>query len=182
MPFFLRCLHLPYNIIHILKRQWRLIVIVLVLMALEVQYHTHQFIVHRPLTNNDPPFHTGCRSPVLNTSARASAALVMLAKNSEVEGAVSSVKSVQEQFNAHFGYPWVFLNDENWTDYFIEMVRAAVGNASEVSFETIGSDMWGFPGWIDKQKARKRMDSMERSGILYAGKESYHHMCRFQSG
>jgi mannosyltransferase len=66
----------------------------------------------------DALFYTGCQTPVLNTTARENAVLVMLARNSEVSGAVSSVRSVQEQFNDNYAYPWVFLNDEEWSEEF----------------------------------------------------------------
>ncbi|KAF3008965.1 hypothetical protein E8E13_011460 [Curvularia kusanoi] len=90
----------------------------------------------------------------------------MLARNSDVDGAVASVKSVQKQFNQHFDYPWVFLNDQAWSDDFVTKVKEAGGQASMV-FETIPAHMWGYPAWIDQKKAREDMDRMERQGILF---------------
>lgn len=111
--------------------------------------------------------------------------MVMLARNSDVEGAVDSVRNVQKQFNQHFGYPWVFLNDKEWSAEFKNKVTKAAtedGGGAEVSFEVIPKDMWGYPPWVDPEEARANMASMERDGIAYAGIESYHHMCRFNSG
>lgn len=48
----------------------------------------------------------------------ANAVMLMLARNSELEGAVSSVKQLEEKFNQRFHYPWVFLNDEPFTEDF----------------------------------------------------------------
>jgi mannosyltransferase len=150
-------------------------------MLLELAFHIRSFTIVRPTTNLDPPFYAGCQEPVKNTLPRANATLIMLARNSDVDGAMASVKSVQEQFNTNFGYPWVFLNNEAWDDEFITKVRAAGGGAQMI-FETIPANMWGYPEWIDETRARDNMDDMQRQGIMYAGAESYHHMCRFQSG
>jgi mannosyltransferase len=106
----------------------------------------------------------------------------MLARNSEVKGAVSSVRSVQEQFNDNFGYPWVFLNDEEWSKDFKQKVSRAVGKNADVKFEVVPKEMWGYPEWIDQERARSSMQDMKNRGIQYGGQESYHHMCRFQSG
>lgn len=159
-----------------------MILAIVSLMFIEVYVHVRNYDVPRPSTPLDAPFYTGCQSPVLNTTARESAVLVMLARNSEVKGAISSIRSVQEQFNDNFGYPWVFLNDEEWTEDFKIKVGKAVGKDTEVKFEVIPKEMWGYPGWIDQVRARSSMQSMKNRGIQYGGQESYHHMCRFQSG
>ena len=48
--------------------------------------------------------------------------MLMLARNSELEGAVSSVKQLEEKFNQRYHYPWVFLNDEPFTEDFKQWV------------------------------------------------------------
>ena len=42
----------------------------------------------------------------------------MLARNSDVDGAVNSVREVEDKFNRKYGYPWVFLNEEPFSDDF----------------------------------------------------------------
>jgi len=49
---------------------------------------------------------------------RANATFVMLARNSDVDSAVRSVREVQDRFNRKFGYPWIFLNEEPFSDEF----------------------------------------------------------------
>jgi len=44
--------------------------------------------------------------------------ILTLARNSELEGAVSSVKQLEENFNRRYHYPWVFLNDEPFSEEF----------------------------------------------------------------
>jgi len=48
----------------------------------------------------------------------ANAVMLMLARNSELEGAVSSVKQLEEKFNHRYHYPWVFLNEVPFTEEF----------------------------------------------------------------
>ena len=48
----------------------------------------------------------------------ANATLFMLARNSEVDSAVNSVRELEDRFNRKYGYPWVFLNEEPFSDDF----------------------------------------------------------------
>jgi len=48
----------------------------------------------------------------------ANATLFMLARNSDVDSAVNSVREVEDRFNRNYGYPWVFLNEEPFSDDF----------------------------------------------------------------
>ncbi|KAH7076089.1 glycolipid 2-alpha-mannosyltransferase-domain-containing protein, partial [Paraphoma chrysanthemicola] len=161
---------------------WKLIAFIASLLLLEVCIHVRNHAVSRPAKPLDAPFYTGCQDPVLNTTARASAVLLMLARNTEIDGAIASVRSVQEQFNDNFGYPWVFLNDVEWSEEFKERVGEAVGKGVNVKFEQIPQKMWGFPDWIDQERSKQSMQVMHNKKIQYGGSESYHHMCRFQSG
>lgn len=170
-----------WRVSQLVSRHWKAFAVLGFFLLLELVFHVRSFRIVRPATNLDPPFHVGCQTPIRNSAPRANATLVMLARNSDVDGAVASVKSVQEQFNQHFDYPWVFLNDKAWSDEFVTKVTEAGGNATMV-FETIPARMWGFPAWVDRAKARESMDEMQRQNIIYSGIESYHHMCRFQSG
>jgi alpha 1,2-mannosyltransferase len=52
----------------------------------------------------------------------------MLARNTDLNGVISSVEQLEARFNRKFNYPWVFLNDEPFsTDfkrYVITLSRA----------------------------------------------------------
>jgi len=37
-------------------------------------------------------------------------------RNSELHPARSAMREVEDRFNKRFGYPWVFVNDEPFTD------------------------------------------------------------------
>lgn len=55
-------------------------------------------------------------------ATRANATFVMLARNTDVNGAVQSIRSIEDRFNREYGYPYVFLNEEPWTDEFKKFV------------------------------------------------------------
>ena len=165
--------------LRVVLANWRLITAICCLLLFEIVYHVRSYRVSSPPRPLDAPFYTTCQEPDPN-GPRANATILMLARNSDVEGAVNVMRSVEQQFNQWYHYPVVFLNDQPWDQYFIDsLTRTASG---EVSFELIDSRMWGFPDWIDQKEAKRKMDAQEASGLLYAGTASYHHMCRFNSG
>jgi mannosyltransferase len=168
-------------------RKWliRIVLAVLILAFWEVWTHTKDFEVPRPSEQLDPPFYQSCQEPGLNNGTRANAAIVMLARNSDMHDAAKTVRNMQKKFNNRFTYPWVFLNDEPFSAKFIKVLNTAVAkgaSGTKATFETIPKDMWGYPDWIDQNQARRSMRKQERQDIMYGGKESYHHMCRFNSG
>ena len=162
----------------IVRHQY-LITAVCFLLCVETLIHINSYDVKRPLKPLDEPFSRRCQEPNVN-APRENAAIVMLARNKELEGAVKSVKSIEKQFNRWFHYPIIFLNDQPWDQAFIEALSEVA--SGEVKFEVIGPAMWGFPEWMDPDDARRSMKKQEAAGIMYAGMESYHHMCRFNSG
>ena len=52
------------------------------------------------------------------TQRRANATFVILARNSDVDGMVRSVRDMEDRFNRKFGYPYVFLNEEEFSEEF----------------------------------------------------------------
>jgi len=42
----------------------------------------------------------------------------MLTNSWEMDGALRVVSEVEERFNRKFNYPWIFLNDEPFSDEF----------------------------------------------------------------
>ena len=128
---------------------------------------------------HDKVFATGCLH-VDNTTPRANAAFVVLARNKEVEGVVQSIKSIERHFNRWYNYPYVFLNDADFDQKFKDTVRNYTSGHTE--FGKIDSSMWGFPDWADHEVAKEGIRKQGDSLIMYGGMESYHHMCRFYSG
>lgn len=48
----------------------------------------------------------------------ANATLVFLARNADLPGVLSSMQHLEDHFNKQFGYPWVFLNEEEFSEEF----------------------------------------------------------------
>jgi alpha 1,2-mannosyltransferase len=104
----------------------------------------------------------------------------MLGRNSDVEGAVRSVRELEDRFNSKYHYPWVFLNDELFSDEFKERVSNVV--SGPVEFGLIPHEHWTQPDWIDEEKATAGRNKMVQDNIIYGGSVSYRNMCRFNSG
>lgn len=141
--------------------------------------NTYKFREYHPSSPPDTPFYINCQVPNLDVP-RENATFLMLARNTELDGAIRSLTSLEGQFNKNFHYPIVFLNNEAWDQGFIDGVQRVASGITE--FGVIGDDMWGYPDSIDQVKARKEMDAQAADGQYFGGNESYHHMCRFYSG
>ncbi|KAL1744191.1 glycosyltransferase family 15 protein [Schizophyllum fasciatum] len=118
----------------------------------------------------------------------ANATFVILARNSDREGVVGSIREIEQRFNARRQYPYVLLNDQEFTIDF----KAAIANAttSSVEFGLIPRADWVQPDWIDEERAAAAREKMAEDGVKYGGlldrltllDDSYRNMCRFNSG
>ncbi|KAJ7874645.1 glycosyltransferase family 15 protein [Mycena leptocephala] len=131
-------------------------------------------------TNVAPPPAQTRFGEVLASARRANATFIMLARNSDLEGALSSVRALEDRFNHRFNYPYVFLNEEEFSVEFKRRIRNLT--PSRVEFGVIPKEHWFQPDWIDKEKAQKAMEQMERQNVKYGGNIAYHNMCRYNSG
>ncbi|KAH9930444.1 glycosyltransferase family 15 protein [Epithele typhae] len=94
----------------------------------------------------------------------ANATLFMLARNSDLEMALRSVRRLEDRFNSHARYPWTFMNEEPFTKEFKTRMRNII--YGEVAF----------------LQAKAGREQMEKDGVIYGGSVSYRNMCRFNSG
>jgi alpha 1,2-mannosyltransferase len=115
---------------------------------------------------------------------RANATLVMLARNTDLNGVISSVEQLEARFNRKFNYPWVFLNDEPFTTDFKRYTvslscavgfscfvrRVSVLTDADVSFGLIPRENWVQPDWIDEPRAQEGRNKLVRQGVIYGGK------------
>lgn len=122
--------------------------------------------------------------PVNPITHRANATLLMLARNSDIKGVESSMRSLEERFNRKHNYPWVFLNEVPFTEDFKARVRGMT--SADVQFGLVPPEHWYQPEWIDEERAEKgRIDLQNVKGpwpVPYADSVSYRNMCRFNSG
>lgn len=103
-----------------------------------------------------------------------------ICRNSDLDGIKSSIETVENKFNKHYHYPWVFANDEPFTKEFkSEISKIVSGNTI---FTTIPKEYWDVPPFIDDILMKQQLERLERDGVLYGGSLSYRKMCRFNSG
>lgn len=118
--------------------------------------------------------------PLNKESHLENATFYTLCQESDLDEMVRSVRSVEDKFNENYHYDWVFLNDNDFSDYFMNTIRTEA--SGKVYFGKIDKDVWGYPEFIDQEKAAKTREYMKKKKVIYGDMESYHHMCRFQSG
>lgn len=116
----------------------------------------------------------------LNCLCKENAVILSLCRNSDLESILSTIESLEAKFNKEYKYPYVFLNDQPFTDEFKKKVGEKISTSAE--FGSLSEEEWGYPKWIDKKKAEEGRRNLENQGIIYGGSESYRHMCRFFSG
>lgn len=127
---------------------------------------------HRVAAPPDSPRHQQ------HFSGKENATFVSLARNEDLAGLLTSITQLEDRFNSKYHYDWVFLNDEPFSEQFIQSTSALVSGTPK--YGVIGTNNWGYPEWIDQQKAAHTRLAM--SNVVYGDSESYRHMCRYESG
>lgn len=136
-----------------------------------------------PSTQNTSPNPlAGTSSHLAETApgARMNATFVTLARNSDVWEISRSIRQVEDRFNHKYNYDWVFLNDADFNDEFKKVTTALTSGRAK--YGKIDKEHWGFPEWIDQDKAKKVREDMHERKIIYGDSVSYRHMCRYESG
>ncbi|KAF9522713.1 nucleotide-diphospho-sugar transferase [Crepidotus variabilis] len=98
---------------------------------------------------------------------RANATILILARNSELAGVISSVKQLEDRWNKKFHYPYVFLNDEPFDANFKRRLKDLTD--SQIEFGLIPIPDWVQPDWIDESIASKNREILAKQGVLYGG-------------
>ena len=66
----------------------------------------------------DEYYDTGKEDKSAPPQRKANAAIVSLARNGDIDGIVFSMKQMEDRFNKKYGYPYVFLNEEEFSEEF----------------------------------------------------------------
>ena len=61
------------------------------------------------------------------TVRKANAAFVVLARNSDLPGIMGSIKQMEDRFNKKFKYPYVFLNEDDFSEEFMKYIIPTIG-------------------------------------------------------
>ncbi|KAL1915601.1 uncharacterized protein VTP21DRAFT_6725 [Calcarisporiella thermophila] len=115
-----------------------------------------------------------------NTTRRAKAAFVILARNSDIHDMRWTMRQLEARFNHKYNYPYIFLNDQPFSEEFIRLTQSLTN--AQTSYGLIPTEHWSIPPWIDEDLARQSRERMQAANIIYGGSLPYRHMCRFESG
>ncbi|KAJ6632176.1 glycosyltransferase family 15 protein [Mycena sp. CBHHK59/15] len=138
-------------------------------------------LIGRPNTNVPPQYYMPDNTTLdIAHRPRANATFVILARNTDLDNTVRSVREMEDRFNVRHHYPYVLLNEEPFTEDF--KLRVSTVASGPVSFGLIPREHWVQPDWIDEDRAKAGRDQMVADGIIYGGSVSYRNMCRFNSG
>ncbi|KAJ1911175.1 hypothetical protein IWQ60_010265 [Tieghemiomyces parasiticus] len=132
--------------------------------------------VHDVVQFNDvrtPPGYNATHLP-------AKAAFVVLTRNSELHPLRVAISQIEDRFNRHRGYPYIFLNDEPFTEEFKETISWATN--SRVSFGLVPRDHWDLPDHIDRQRMRDGMAFLKSKDVIHSDSLSYRQMSRYYAG
>ncbi|KAJ2655633.1 alpha-1,2-mannosyltransferase ktr1 [Coemansia sp. RSA 1199] len=116
---------------------------------------------------------------VTNSGSNLRAALVALVRNSELSGMRSTVRQLEDRFNNRHSYPYIFLNDEEFTEEFKDGMRSLT--KAPVYFGKLPKEHWGLSPYVTEEKVQEALEH-NRDRYLYGGSYSYRLMCRYQSG
>ncbi|KAF8628415.1 hypothetical protein AX15_003937 [Amanita polypyramis BW_CC] len=106
---------------------------------------------------------------------KANAAIVLLARNGDLKGVLSSLKQIEARFNKKFQYPYVFLNDQTFDEKF--KTRVSELTDASVQFGLIPPDHWNQPSWINETRASAAREKMVAGNVIYGGIEA---VCRIE--
>lgn len=154
------------------------------------------WIVRPPPRSAPPSFRTrpdGCYDRELTSlEARERGAIVVLLRTRDLAELLPTLRNFEQRFNAQFRYPYVFLTDpeEPGLDqgvgglplWFRRAVAEVLPDGAVTEWGVVPPEHWTIPDWLDKEEIRRGFREQEERGVLYAGREGYHHMCRWYSG
>lgn len=153
------------------------------------QQQPHHHKQQQPvLSNKDYVHEQSSVAQLLATwpSHRPKAAFTILCRNSDLSGILKSIKDLEARFNSRHGYPYIFLNDQPFTQHFKDTIRTAT--TARCFFGRIPTDHWRLPDGLSVAQViegmEKMIDSLQPGDnpILYINSLSYRHMCRYFSG
>lgn len=111
---------------------------------------------------------------------KANATFVILVRNSELKDIIESLKQLEDRFNRQFHYPYVFLNEQPFSDEFKRWTSEII--SAPAYYGLIPPEHWYQPSHIDESRAAHFRQLLVDEDIIYGGSVSYRNMCRFNSG
>ncbi|GAA5977065.1 hypothetical protein JCM10908_004843 [Rhodotorula pacifica] len=139
-----------------------------------------------PTSSSPPPPPQGCYDPTLTTlEPREKGAILVLLRAQDLPSLLPTLENFEKRFNTQFRYPYVFLTDPDEGDLpasFRQQVARVLPTGAETEWGVVPEEHWRIPEWLDEEDMRRGFKEQEERGVMYAGREGYHHMCRWYSG
>ncbi|GAA5879552.1 hypothetical protein JCM3774_000284 [Rhodotorula dairenensis] len=133
-----------------------------------------------------PDTPSGCYDTALTTlESHEKGAILVLVRARDLAELVPTLVNYEQRFNARFRYPYVFLADPAegaLPDWFRRAVVDVLPADAVTEWGVVPDEHWAIPDWLDPEATRRGFKEQEQSAVLYAGREGYHHMCRWYSG
>jgi alpha 1,2-mannosyltransferase len=111
--------------------------------------------------------------------SKINACIFILVKNNGLKDLINTMEQFDKQFNHRYNYPYVLINDQEFTHEFKNTVRKHT--KSLVEFGKIPTDQWKIPEWINNTELEIKLNTTLKS-LRYGTQITYHHMCRYYSG
>lgn len=125
---------------------------------------------------NHPNLPDPSKPPAWQNTTRVKAAFVILTRNNELDALRKTIQQLEARFNHKFNYPYVFLNDVEFTQEFKDLTSSLTN--AETNYGIIPVEHWSYPDWVDVEKADRLRKKMGEDNIIYGDNLSYRHMCR----
>ncbi|KAI8882949.1 glycosyltransferase family 15 protein [Backusella circina FSU 941] len=121
-----------------------------------------------------------CNRKSVNKNKKEKAVIVILVRNSELAPMRRTLREFEDRFNHRFNYPYVFLNEEPFTEEFKTAISQLTN--AEIKFGLVPNSMWSVPSHVNETVMNQQLRDYASRNIMYGGSLSYRHMCRFNSG
>jgi len=109
---------------------------------------------------------------------RANGAFIVLARNTDLPRLKRTIREVEARFNNRYDYPYIFLNQDEFSDEFKQQLQALT--RAECKFGLIEPKNWGYPHNLDKAKVVQARGKLK--DIIHGDEVNWRHMARFYSG
>ena len=86
-----------------------------------------------------------------------------------------SMKQMECRWNRKYQYPWVFFNDEPFTDEFMAATQNLT--SSQCYYEIVPKEHWSLSDWIDEERFTNGLEYLGTIGVGKGWMISYHHIC-----
>jgi hypothetical protein len=137
---------------------------IVILLLVVILFFRSIFFTYFPSINKDAS-RTIIAKPDSSRS-KLKACIFILARNEDLNDLNSTITQFEKAFNRRFGYPYVFMNNEPFSDLFKSSIAQLT--QSKVEFGQIPADQWQIPPWIDMKELDRRLNTSLKGKINMA--------------